>query len=73
MYSAIQVELASICSSSPSIQPCFFVELVKAQKTEGFTDHLAGYISGTLLEAGSDTTSAELVGFVQAMILFPEV
>jgi len=47
--------------------------LVKAQQIEGFSDDLAGYISGSLLEAGSDTTAATLVGFIQAMIVFPEV
>jgi len=31
------------------------------------------YISGTLLEAGSDTTSSTLYAFVQAMLLYPEV
>jgi hypothetical protein len=33
----------------------------------------AAYISGTLLEAGSDTTSSTLYGFIQAMLLFPDV
>ena len=30
-------------------------------------------MSGSLLQAGSETTSAILVGFVQAMVIFPEV
>ena len=34
---------------------------------------MAGYTSGSLLEAGSDTTAATLTAFVQAMIVFPEV
>lgn len=34
---------------------------------------MAGYISGSLLEAGSDTTAGTLIGFVQAMVVFPEV
>lgn len=38
-----------------------------------FSDDQAAYISGSVLEAGSDTTAATLVGFVQAMVLFPEV
>lgn len=53
--------------------PCVCVDLVKSQKIEGFSDKLAGYISGSLLEAGSDTTSSTLIGWVQAMVLFPEV
>lgn len=54
-------------------KPCFCVDLVRAQDEEKFSDDLAGYVSGSLLEAGSDTTAATLVGFVQAMVLFPEV
>lgn len=30
-------------------------------------------MSGSLLQAGSETTAAILVGFVQAMLIFPEV
>ncbi|KAL2005346.1 hypothetical protein VTN00DRAFT_2557 [Thermoascus crustaceus] len=54
-------------------KPCFCVNMAKMQKEEGFSDDQAAYISGTLLEAGSDTTSSTLYGFVQAMVLFPEV
>ncbi len=43
-------------------KPCFCVDLVRAQDEEGFSDALAGYTSGSLLEAGSDTTAATLVG-----------
>ena len=54
------------------IQPCFCVGMAEAQKEDGFSDDQAAYISGTLLEAGSDTTSSTLYAFVQAMLLFPE-
>lgn len=54
-------------------QPCFCVNLAKIQASEGFSDEQAAYISGTILEAGSDTTSSTLYGFAQAMLLFPEV
>ncbi|KAH8807119.1 putative cytochrome P450 oxidoreductase [Xylogone sp. PMI_703] len=54
-------------------KPCFCVNMAKMQQEEGFDDDQAAYISGTLLEAGSDTTSSTLVGFIQAMVLFPEV
>ncbi|CAI9625044.1 unnamed protein product [Alternaria burnsii] len=54
-------------------KPCFCLDLVRAQDEENFSDALAAYVSGSLLEAGSDTTAATLIGFIQAMILFPEV
>ncbi|KAF3764085.1 hypothetical protein M406DRAFT_356434 [Cryphonectria parasitica EP155] len=54
-------------------KPSFCVDLVKAQDHYGFSDDLAGYISGSLLEAGSDTTASTLIAFVQAMVVFPDV
>lgn len=56
-----------------SIKPCFCAGMYEAQKKDGFSDDQAAYISGTLLEAGSDTTSSTLYAFVQAMLLFPDV
>lgn len=43
-------------------KPCFCVDLLRAQDEDHFSDELAGYASGSLLEAGSDTTAATLVG-----------
>jgi len=54
-------------------KPCFCVDLARSQASEGFDDSQAGYISGTVLEAGSDTTANTAYAFVQAMLLFPEV
>jgi cytochrome P450 len=54
-------------------KPCFCVNMAKVQEAEKFSDDLAAYISGTLLEAGSDTTSNTLYGFIKAMVLFPDV
>ncbi|PKS08389.1 hypothetical protein jhhlp_005333 [Lomentospora prolificans] len=56
-----------------TINPCFCEELAAVQKQEGFDDDQAAYISGTLLEAGSDTTSSTLYAFMQAMLIYPEV
>ncbi|RDW79387.1 hypothetical protein BP6252_04025 [Coleophoma cylindrospora] len=54
-------------------KPCASRDLVELQKQEGFSDGLAAYMSGSLLQAGSETTAAILVGFVQAMLIHPEV
>lgn len=56
-----------------TIKPCFCAGMYDAQKGDGFSDDQAAYISGTLLEAGSDTTSSTLYAWVQAMLLFPDV
>lgn len=55
-----------------NIRPCFCVGMADSQKKEFFSDDQAAYISGTLLEAGSDTTSSTLYAFVQALLLYPE-
>lgn len=47
--------------------------MVEAQKVHGLSDDFCGYIIGTLLEAGSDTSANTLVGFMQAMVLFTSV
>lgn len=54
-------------------KPCFCNDLLRAQEKEGFTDAAASYISGSLLEAGSDTTAATLYAFIQAVLVWPEV
>ncbi|KAL9622082.1 MAG: hypothetical protein Q9160_003581 [Pyrenula sp. 1 TL-2023] len=54
-------------------QPCVCVDLVKIQKDEGISDELAAYLSGSVLQAGSETTASILVGFVQAMVMYPDV
>jgi cytochrome P450 len=53
--------------------PCFCINLAKEQEQHGFSDNQAAYISGTLLEAGSDTTANTLYGFICAMLVFPDV
>jgi cytochrome P450 len=52
--------------------PCFCDDMFKSQEKNGFTDDWASYVSGTLLEAGSDTTASIFLGFIVAMVNFPE-
>ncbi|POS69406.1 cytochrome P450 [Diaporthe helianthi] len=53
--------------------PCFSTALTQAQKLEGFSDQLASYIAGDLVEAASSTSSDTLFGFLMAMVTHPEV
>lgn len=53
--------------------PCFVASLTQAQHAEGFSDELASYIAGDIVEAGSSTTSDELDGFLMAMATHPDV
>jgi cytochrome P450 len=51
----------------------FVEDMFKYQEKHGFTDDWASYVSGTLLEAGSDTTASIFLSFAVAMINFPDV
>ncbi|KAI2465985.1 cytochrome P450 [Annulohypoxylon bovei var. microspora] len=53
--------------------PCFCLDLVNLQQEQKFSDIVGAYVTGSFLQAGSETTSAELIGFIQAMVIFPEV
>ncbi|KAI1613495.1 cytochrome p450 monooxygenase [Exophiala viscosa] len=53
--------------------PCICNDLLLAQQSEQLSDEAVGYIVGSLLEGGSDTTSSTLYGFIQAMMVWPEV
>ncbi|CAI4215871.1 unnamed protein product [Parascedosporium putredinis] len=64
---------AKKASENSSLKPCFCDDLATVQKKEDISDAQAAFIAGTLLEAGSDTTSSTLYAFVQAMLLYPDV
>lgn len=64
---------AKSASEKQKAKPCFCTDMIKVQETEGFTDDIAAYLAGTMIEAGADTTSNTLYAFIQAMVLFPEV
>jgi cytochrome P450 len=51
----------------------FCKDQMETQQREGFSDEQAAWNSGSMLQAGSDTTSSSLVAFVQALAVFPEV
>ncbi|KAH6625117.1 cytochrome P450 [Boeremia exigua] len=53
--------------------PCFCNDVLRVQKQEEISDEQAAYLSGSLLEAGSDTTSSILIGLVQALLVHPSV
>ncbi|CAH0003353.1 unnamed protein product, partial [Clonostachys byssicola] len=53
--------------------PCACIDLLRLQDKEDFSDDLTCYTSGSFLQAGSETTANVLMGFTQAMVVFPEV
>jgi cytochrome P450 len=50
----------------------FVEDMFKYQEKHGFSDNWASYVSGTLLEAGSDTTASIFLSFAVAMVNFPD-
>ncbi|KAK8028131.1 cytochrome P450 [Apiospora marii] len=52
--------------------PCFGVDVFNAQKGGDFSDDEAAYVAATILEAGYDTTANTIMGFIEAMILYPD-
>lgn len=69
-YTSSPKHLAN-CIFSP--KPCFCVDLYRAQQAEGFSDKLAMYMSGVLLEGGTDSSVMQLHSFILAMLLHPDV
>ncbi|KIY00997.1 uncharacterized protein Z520_03663 [Fonsecaea multimorphosa CBS 102226] len=53
--------------------PYFYNDFLRQQTMKGFSDDAAGYIYGTLLEVGSDTTASTLYGSVLAVLIFHKV
>lgn len=62
----------AIINKSPTAPACTIEDILTAQEQEGFSDAFAATIASDLFEAGSETTSSELYGFAQAMLLYPE-
>ncbi|KAJ5934878.1 hypothetical protein N7466_004425 [Penicillium verhagenii] len=54
------------------LEPCFIERLIEGQAKNGLSDAQIAYLGGTLMEAGSDTTSSALLTFILAMTQHPE-
>ena len=61
----------AIVKRLPTSRTCTCDDIVENQEREAFDDDFATYIACTIFEAGSETTSSELYGFAQAMLLYP--
>lgn len=53
--------------------PCVCNEVALLQAKEGYSDEYTAHIPAQLWEAGSDTTSTQLYGFIQALLLYPHI
>ncbi|MCJ1299231.1 hypothetical protein MMC08_002023 [Hypocenomyce scalaris] len=60
-------------SSHKKTTPCFLEQVLKEREKSGMDDEHIAYLGGTLMEAGSDTTSSTLLSFLLAVIQQPEI
>ncbi|KAI0684340.1 cytochrome P450 [Earliella scabrosa] len=51
---------------------CFVASLVETEQRHGLTKKEAAWLAGIMFSAGAETTSASMMNFVLAMLLFPE-
>lgn len=63
---------AALAPDSKS-RPCVVKEIAAMQAKENFSDEYSSHIPAQLWEAGSDTTSTQLYGFIQALLLYPHI
>jgi cytochrome P450 len=64
---------APILDKDVKSRPCVCKDVAALQAAEGYSDEYTAHIASLLWEAGSDTTSTQLYGFLQALLLYPEV
>ncbi|TFK80623.1 cytochrome P450 [Polyporus arcularius HHB13444] len=51
---------------------CFVASLIETEERHGLTKKEAAWLAGIMFAAGSETTSASMMNFVLAMLLFPD-
>jgi cytochrome P450 len=64
---------ARIVADGPDSRPSVCKDVAEMQAQDGSSDEDVAYIPSQLWETGSDTTSAQLYGFAQALLLYPDV
>ena len=68
-----QAEAGHANGGAGSLAPSFARTWLESKDSFGLTGDEAGYIFGTLFEAGSGTTAAAMMSFILMMVLFPSV
>ncbi|RPD67493.1 cytochrome P450 [Lentinus tigrinus ALCF2SS1-7] len=51
---------------------CFVASLIETEQRHGLTKKEAAWLAGIMFSAGAETTSASMMNFVLAMLLFPD-
>ncbi|KAF2036717.1 cytochrome P450 [Setomelanomma holmii] len=73
LYTNLYRKVKASLLADPQARPCVMKDIIALQKEQGYSDEYASHIPGQLWEAGSDTTSTQLYGFIQALLLYPEI
>lgn len=72
LYTSMYRRVKDAIQRAATSGPCVCEDVVALQAKEGYADDYTAHIPAQLWEAGSDTTSTELYGFLQALLLYPE-
>ncbi|KAJ7170769.1 cytochrome P450 [Mycena crocata] len=73
LYFGLLVEVEERIKAKKEGNGCFMETVIKRADEWGFTRDMVGHLGGTLIEAGSDTTSSFTQSLVLALVAFPEV
>ncbi|KAH7092976.1 cytochrome P450 [Paraphoma chrysanthemicola] len=73
MYTTLYRRVKSALLANPDARSCVCKDIIALQAQENYTDEYTSHIPGQLWEAGSDTTSTQLYGFIQALLLYPDI
>ncbi|KAJ7834049.1 cytochrome P450 [Mycena olivaceomarginata] len=73
LYFGLLVEVEERLKAKKEGNGCFMETVVRRADEWGFTREMVGHLGGTLVEAGSDTTSSFTQSLVLALVAFPEV
>ncbi|KAH7083300.1 cytochrome P450 [Paraphoma chrysanthemicola] len=73
MYTTLYQRVKSALLANPNARSCVCKDVIALQAQENYTDEYTSHIPGQLWEAGSDTTSTQLYGFIQALLLYPDI
>jgi cytochrome P450 len=73
LYRDVKASIQRQEQSGKASRACVMKDIIALQAAENFADDYACHMPAQLFEAGADTTSTQLYGFLAALLLYPSV
>jgi cytochrome P450 len=73
LYRDVKTSIQRQEQSGKASRACVMKDIIALQAAENFADDYACHMPAQLFEAGADTTSTQLYGFLAALLLYPSV